>query len=607
MENEELKIEPENNEQNVEPTNENQTVEEIKIEEVEPENNENKETNNQVEELANNQIQQEPSLEENVPSETPSENTQETLIQDNPPIENENNDIQEQPVENIQQPEPENIENNVQEPIPEENVQQDQPVQENQQPEQTNNNPQPTEQKKKSKVGLIIGIVVGVIIIGLVLFYVLAHALVTKREVVNRGVSLMFNDARTAVKAAQASLIQYDLDKDSLGVTGDIQIDTNYKDNYYDLSKLKDYQLNYKAVIDKKGNKASGGIALTKSNKDFIKADGYIEGKSAYFTLNELSNNQVLKTELDQEIKDLELSSSTNFKDIDRLLEKTEKIVAKNISDEDIKESKETKEFLGKKATYRKIEYSLNVNKLGNSIIEEYSSDDEIIKILANLTQKKESEIKEAFESFNKNSSDNDYSSEDALKINVYLKGLMNNVAAYEFVDDTDSLLLINDKNSYKIIVTSDNKETLSGEYNTKDKTLVLKSKEGITIKGTFKPGNTLLNINFVEDDTELNIDADIKNKVTANSQTNEATVKVDIKEGKNSINATVTSRMKLEKNMKIDKLSTTGAVDIEKIPEEQLNGLYMKVYEKIGQITNEIMPNYNPYASGFEQFKKII
>jgi len=32
----------------------------------------------------------------------------------------------------------------------------------------------------------------------------------------------------------------------------------------------------------------------------------------------------------------------------------------------------------------------------------------------------------------------------------------------------------------------------------------------------------------------------------------------------------------------------------LQKIPEEQLTGLYMKVYEKIEQITNEIMPNYN-------------
>ena len=455
--------------------------------------------------------------------------------------------------------------------------------------------------KKKSYVGLIIGIVAGVLVLVIILVLLLSRMFVTPKEVVNSGVTSMFKQARTLLKTSQSNLLQFDLDKDSLGITGDLTIDLNYKDKDIDLSKLKNYQLNYTGVIDKKENSASAGFALTKSNKDFLKANTYIDGNKAYFELGDLYN-KTLNTKLDKEIKDLDLSTKTNIKDIDRLLQKTEVIVKNIIKNDNITQTIEEKEFNGKKSKYTKVEYTFNPDDFESKLLEAYLQDDEAIELIASISQKEEKKVREEFDStieMNKN-----YKRETKETINIYLQGIMKNAVAYELVSNGETLLIFKDNKTYKISLTENNKEVLKGDYNTKTKTLNLKNNDGFSLTAIFKQDKITADLNIEEDTTKLNVNAVINNKVKSSSQTNETTVKVDYSEGRNNINATITSRMTIEKNKKVSTIKTTPTVNVEDISETELKDIYTKLLDKMNELQKDIMPNS---TGDLTQFKKLI
>ena len=523
--------------------------------------------------------------EENNQEEQPKEEIRETTSEDQPI---ETNTESTEPIQS--EPTPENA-----------NVEENKPVEENtpvEQPTEPNNIQPP---KKGAPVGLIIGIVVGVLVFIVILVLLLSRMFVTPKEVVNNGVSSVFKQARTLLKTTQSNILQYDLDKDSLGITGDLTIDSNYKDKDIDLTKLKNYQLNYTGVIDKKGNEASGGFALTKSNKDFLKANAYIDGNKAYFELGDLFN-KTLNTKLDKEIKDLDLSTKTNIQDIDRLLQKTEVIVKNIIKNDNITQTIEEKEFNGKKSKYTKVEYIFNPDDFETKLLEAYLNDDEAIKLIASISQKEDNKVRE---DFNRTiSSNKNYRSETKETINIYLQGVMKKAVAYELVSNNESLLIFNENKDYRITLTENNKELLSGDYNTKTKTLNLKNNDGFSLNATFKNDKITADLNIEDNDMKLNVNAVINNKVKSSTQTNETTLKLDYSEGRNNISATVTSRMKIEKNKKVSTIKTTPTVNVDDISNTELEDIYTKLLDKMNELEKDIMPNS---TGDLTQFKKII
>ena len=594
MNNDEFKNEQENTPQEElkveEVVNEAPSIEENTVEEVvnETENTEENKVEEVIEEVT---IQEENKPEEVIEEVTiQEENKPEEVINEPTPIE------ENKPEEVVNEPTPPS------EPSVEE-VKTEQPAEQG----STENPVQPP--KKKAPVGLIIGIVAGALVLLVALFLLMLRMFASPKDIVSTGVSTLFKEARVALKASEKNLLKYDFDKDSLGLTGDLTIESNYKTAEMDLSKLKDYKLNYSAVISKKSNEASAGVTLTKSGKEYLKADGYVEGKTVYFSFGEMFNN-TLKTKIDKEVKDLDLSTNDNIKDIDRLLEKTEKIVLKSIDKSDIKQSKEEKDFYGKKATYKKIEYTIKENELSKNIYEAYLSDDEIIEILANISQKDKSDVKKQLKDELEALSHSTYDS--TVVVNIYLSGLMNNAVAYELVSGNSTLLIIKNKGNYIIKILSSDKEIMSGEYDAKTKTLNLSSELGLTIKATFNPEETVVDINYAEGENKVSLNAVINNKVNSNMQENNITLKIAYSDGLDDIDATIKSNMKLEKNKKVNSLPTSSAIDVEQLSEAQIQGLITIITGKLEAIEKEIMPSYNSYSyndygyGDFSQFKKL-
>lgn len=455
--------------------------------------------------------------------------------------------------------------------------------------------------KKPNQMGIIIGAVAAIVAIGFIGLFLLPRFFMTGKKVVDKEVTYLFSQARQELKENKKNIIQYDLDKDSLGIEGTLSIESDYKADGIDLSKLKNYQLEYSGTIDKKKNEASATVGLVNKDKKMIDIDAYIEGKEAYLALNDLYN-KTIKTKLEKEIKELDLSTNQNLEDIDKLLEKTEIIVKDTIKDKDIKKTKETKEFNGKKEKYTKVEYTVKNQEFTKEIIEAYQKDDEIIKILANLTQKTEKDVKKMLEDAIDDLKDTN--NDTTTTFNIYLKGLIGKAQAFELIDDNDILEVVKDNNVYKYSYKSNSKEVFNGEYNQKEKVFTMKSKEGLSLKAILDPTATKIDLNYEIGSQSLKINAIINNKVSNSTQDNDTTIKFEYNASGEKITATIYNKMKLEKNKKADQIDTNNTVDMDSITEEEMENIELKLYEKLNQLINDIMPGL---SNGTTDFRELI
>lgn len=504
---------------------------------------------------------------------------------DNIPVE-ENNELNPNVQEGVTEA-PTNNQETITTPTPE-------PQLENSEP-QSDPIPQPTDtmtgmapildKKDNSKKGiaLAIPVIIALIILGVLL---VPKLLITGKTVVKKEVTSFFTQAKKALEESEKNLLEYDLEKDSLGVTGSLTIDSNYVGEGIDLSKLKNYHLNYSGVIDKKQNEASGSLKLEKNASALLSLDAYIQGKDGVLSLGDLYNKGITN-ELEKEIKDLDLSKNDNIKDVKLLLEKTEVIVKDTIDDEDIKKEKVEKEFNGKKANYTKVEYKIYMEKLAKKISEAYLKDNEVIKALANLSNTTEKDVKETLQDVG-----NDEAEEDTvITLNLYLKGMSTTPKAFELLDENEVFEVVEDNGKYLYRFIEDDKEYFKGEYLPEQQTLTLTSEEGFTI--TLKSTDNTTNMDFVykNDNQEMNINATMKNTVSKSSQENNTVVSFKYQIDDEKIEATLTNEMKIEKNQKAEKITPTLTVTADNITEEEYNSMMNKLYEKIGNILDDIMP----------------
>lgn len=439
----------------------------------------------------------------------------------------------------------------------------------------------------KSKKGIlfIIPIVIALVVLG-ALF--LPKLFVSKQTVVKKEVSTFFTEARKALENSEKNILEYDLEKDSLGITGKLTIDSNYNAEGIDLSKLKNYHLTYGGVIDKKQNEASGSLKLEKDTSSLLSFDAYIEGKNGIISLGDIYDKGI-KTKLEKEIKELDLSKNDNVKDLKLILEKTETIVKDTIKDEDITKEKAEKEFNGKKDNYTKVEYKIKEEEFTKNILEAYLKDDEIIKAISNLSSQTEKETKESLEDSIEELKKTE--EQTIITLNIYLKGMSNNPKAFELIEEKDTFEIVEAGEKYNYRYIEDGKENFKGEYYPKEKKLTLESEAGISL--TIKTDNdtTKAEFSYKEEDQEITINATVKNTVKDSSQENDTTINFLYKMDEEKIEATITNQMKITKNGKAEKLTMPATIEMDAITEEEMNNITTKMYEKLESLINDIMP----------------
>ena len=446
--------------------------------------------------------------------------------------------------------------------------------------------------KKKSP---ILPIVAGVVVVCLLCYFLLSSLLVSNVKVVKGEVKALFKEAKKSVELANKNVLPYDLEKDALGVKGTISVKSDYKGNGVDLSKLENYKITYNGVFDKKDNKASAEITLN-DKKAILDLKTYIKGKNVLFDLGDLYNKRI-STELDKEIKDLETTKSLNIDDLEKIIVKTEKVTLDYVNKDNITSEKVEKEINGKKAKYKKVSYKIDVNDYSKELLTAYKEDEEIVEILANVSNKDKSDIKDEL---GDSISDLKEADSETMVVDLYLKGKKaKEVVIHEDGEDDIGLIIDIDGNLYKFSFKENaDEELFSGEYNKKDRIFTLEAKENdskFNVELDVKSDNKITGTFRIKSD-EVNVKANLdwKTKVKKKSQTTDLVVDLDMEFGEESLKATITNSNDIIRNAKVEEINDKTPVRYDTITEDELMSIYSKFMEKMQPIINEIAPSMN-------------
>ena len=309
-------------------------------------------------------------------------------------------------------------------------------------------------------------IVLGCSFIGINLF------LRNDKTIVKASFEKAFKQAKNTLQLTKKTTLQYDLEKESIGVNAKLSFESDYKSEDIDLSKLKDYEMLFHYVIAKKDNKASANFQLNHPENG-LDIKSYIEGKNAYITLGDLSQ-KILSFELEKEIKDIK-ATDVDFEDIEKILKVTEKTTLDFIKEKDISSKEVEKEIHGKKGKYKQITYQINVNEYLYSLLSAYRYDEEILEIISKLTDTKKYEIEEEIKNTMKELKND--KSDDKIIINTYLSGIISKVQALEIIIENDSLWIEMDNKNYIFKAYEREEEVFNGSYKVDNTTTTLELK----------------------------------------------------------------------------------------------------------------------------------
>ena len=452
---------------------------------------------------------------------------------------------------------------------------------------------EPILDKKDSKTSKVIIAVIGSLLLValLIVGLLLPKLLMTKKKIVEKEISTVFSEAKKNIKEADKNSLDFDLDEDSVGLSGEVKIKSNYKDKDIDLTKLDKYKIEFNGTLDKNNNKASMSLKL-KDSKDIIDTKAFITGRDVYFNLGDIFN-KVLSTKMDEEIKDMEVSN-VDMDNIEKLLDKTEKALKDNIDDKDITKSLVERTINGKKKKYEEISYKVDVNEQTKNVLEAYKNDEDIIEILSDLTNKSEKETKE-YLADEIDSLRN--SQREEITVKTYIDGLFNKTKGIAVESDGEENIIIDiDGSKYNYKLMDNNKEIATGVYDKAKKEFTLSAEENgneIEIEFNQKKKNNLVgNIKVKSSQIKVDADFNIASKIKGKKATNDVSLKANIEYDKEKFNFELDTTYTAEIGAKVEDFATKDSVDIDSITEQDTADIYSKLMEKVKPIIDEISPS---------------
>lgn len=450
----------------------------------------------------------------------------------------------------------------------------------------TNDDIEIKQQKKKSKLPVILLLLI-LLIGGLYLFY--NYYLMNEEVILKNETKKAFAFIKEKINLAEKNTFNYDIEKESLGIEGKLTVSSNYKSEELDLEKLSNYNITYNGAIDKSNNKLSGSIALKKNNDKVLSSDMYMQGKDLLIKLNELFD-KTLKKSSETEIKDLETTKSISYDNIKTIINKTEEITLNTIDKKQLSKKIVQKEINNKKDYYMEVTYKLNTKKYTISLIDGYSKDEEIIKILAELTNQTNDDIKKLLEDYKKNIEE--YTEEDTiLDIVFYMDKITSSFKEVEIISKekdyenkeiTNKYIIYKTDNIYNFEYNNNGKTDTTGTYDLSKKELTITTKDednstNITI--TELNDNTIsISFNTASKDSyNILVVAKINNKTTSTSQTTNTIININYKQGEQDINAEINNNITMTKGKAPEELKDDNSIDVESLTEEQINTIKQK------------------------------
>ena len=456
--------------------------------------------------------------------------------------------------------------------------------------------------KKSPKLLILIGVIfliLGVIII-FYNFYLLNGETIVKKEINN-----LFLATANAIDVTKNNTLKYDLEKEALGLEGSISLSSDYKNEYIDLTKLKNYSFKYNGVIDKNNNKLSGNISLLKDNNSLLLANGYMYGKDLLLKSEQLFS-KVLKTTLDYELKDIKISKSLDNENLKTLINKTKDITLDSINKNNITRTIEKAEINNKEELCVKISYLFNYNDYAKKLIKGYLEDDEVLTILANLENGDKNNLKESLNETLKILEENNDDSQKFV-INIYIDKFMGTFKEIEMINEeklyddekiVNKLIISKDENKYNFYEKEDDKLIFSGTYEPTSKTFTIDYKSeylnlNMVIKQE-KENTYQVSINGSQEENSISINITLENKITEDSQTNNVLLALQYKTKDKTINGELKNTTSIIKNKTVTPIETDDVKNYEDLTDEEMNEISTKLMDIYNIIMQDIAPNYN-------------
>ena len=249
--------------------------------------------------------------------------------------------------------------------------------------------------KKKNKILKIVLIIIPILlvlsIVGLIVYK--EFILLDKKTIIKNSVSEIFNVLNTNIDNINQNILPFNANEESIGIDGTLELSSNYKDEYYDLTKLNNYSLKFYNALDLKNNKFSSQLNLNKDNNILLSLNNYIYSKYGLVESNQLSYYAYNYT-LGKEIKDININNSNNYDNLKKIINRTRDMVLSKIDENKITRDIIETTINNQKANYTRFTYSVNINELTNDILKFYISDTSVLNTLSELTSTNSEDLK---------------------------------------------------------------------------------------------------------------------------------------------------------------------------------------------------------------------
>ena len=441
--------------------------------------------------------------------------------------------------------------------------------------------------KKKNPAIKIAIAIIAILILAVVGFYCYtSFVLVTGKNVVKTSITKVYDSVISSIDKAEKSFLVIDPSKDVVGVSGNINFGSNYKDSNIDLTNLDKYTIKYDSAFDLSKESMFISAILDKEGSDLI--DGNILLKNNKLTIgsNKLSLYSY-QADMPSSL-DFEFKQSVTLSDIKKLVEKAKVATINGIDEKNITKSNGSRQ----NKNYTKVTYELNIGKISKDIINAYINDSEAIEILSRLTSLSKEDVtkklKDALE---------DVGEYDNIFADIYVDNLFGNFVGMTLRNpkSEETFELDNIEGNYQFSMKGDSSYTLKGNYMSDTKTFnIYYSDNTYSVELSIKEvSDSKVNISFNAgyEENKISVNMDLDNVVSGDKQTIKLGAKVKVTVEEEDIDFNVNSETNIVKGAEIKDNSSMFVKRAEEMTQEELYEIQNKASEVLYSVMYDFMP----------------
>lgn len=328
----------------------------------------------------------------------------------------------------------------------------------------TTNEPTVKRKTKKKKI-------ISIVLIFLVILAVLGGSVYYYFSKPSTVVTNMINKAYDEFSSMLKNSKDFDVEKDSMLMTGDLVIDTNIDG----LEDLKNEKFGYTFGLDYADKKIEAGVSLEEEKTKIFDLLFYFIENNAYISLKEDYDKIIKLEDNDFDSNDVFNIQTSNIstKDMDYIAKEFKDILIDSIEMDKLKKTSDKIKIDGKVQNVSKITYRLNKENTENfmsSFIDNTLANKKLLEKLSEISNTDVEDIKDSL----KDAKNEDYG--DLGTLSIYTKGITNEVVKMELISDdvkfgftinkdTTQVYVKNDENSITFEVKEYNDEKVSIDY----------------------------------------------------------------------------------------------------------------------------------------------